>query len=108
MRGVRSGAEAGPSEGVGVDRGDRPPSCEVVGVTVDGERHPAAGGGSIETVEVVDYTDRFDFIRPEWYRCDCGVKLHGEQMARHLGHYHGIEDRPAARESVRLDAITPE
>jgi hypothetical protein len=86
---------------VGFDRGDRPPSWEVVAVTVDGERHPASGGGSIETVEVVDYTDRFDFIRSEWYRCDCGVRLHGEQMARHLGHYHGIEEAPAARRSVR-------
>lgn len=108
VREVRSDAETDPSEVVGFDRGPDPPEWQVVGVTVDGERHPASGGGSIETVEVVDYTDRFDFIRPEWYRCDCGVKLHGEQMARHLGHGHGIEDRAAARESVRLDAIAAE
>jgi len=108
VREVRSDAETDPSEVVGFDRGPDPPEWQVVGVTVDGERHPASGGGSIETVEVVDYADRFDFIRPEWYRCDCGVKLHGEQMARHLGHYHGIEDRPAAVESVRLDAISKE
>jgi len=102
VREVRSDAETDPSEVVGFDRGPDPPEWEVVAVTVDGERHPASGGGSIEMVEVVDYTDRFDFIRSEWYRCDCGVRLHGEQMARHLGHYHGIEDRPAARESVRV------
>jgi hypothetical protein len=24
-------------------------------------------------------------------------------MARHLGHYHGIEDRPAARQSVEIE-----
>jgi len=108
VREVRSDADTDPSEVVGFDRGPDPPEWEVVAVTVDGERHPASGGGSIEMVEVVDYTDRFDFVRPEWYRCDCGAKLHGDQMARHLGHYHGIEDRSAARESVRLDAIVPE
>jgi hypothetical protein len=99
---VRSDAETDPSEVVGFDRGDRPPEWQVVGVTVDGERHPASGGGSIETVTNVDYTDRFEFIRSEWYRCDCGVKLHGEQMARHLGQYHGIEEGAAARSSVKI------
>jgi hypothetical protein len=102
VREERPDVPVDPSEVVGFDRGDRPPSWEVVAVTVDGERHPTSGGGSIETVEVVDYTDRFDFIRPEWYRCDCGVRLHGEQMARHLGHAHGIEKPSAARSSVRI------
>ena len=102
VREVRSGVDTDPSEVVGFDRGDRPPEWQVVGVTVDGERHPASGGGSIETVTNVDYTDRFDFIRSEWYRCDCGVKLHGEQMARHLGQYHGIEEGAAARSSVKI------
>jgi hypothetical protein len=90
---------------VGFDRGPDPPEWEIVSVTVDGKEHPASGGGGMSFVEVVDYTDRFDFIRDEWYRCDCGVKLHGDQVAGHLGHAHGIEDRSAARESVRLDAI---
>jgi hypothetical protein len=73
---------------------------EVVSVTVDGEEYNASGGGSIEMVTNVDYADRFDFIRPEWYRCDCGVRLHGEQMARHLGHAHGFEEKSKARGAV--------
>jgi len=105
VREVRSDADTDPSEVVGFDRHDRVPSWEIVSVTVDGEERPASGGGGMEFVEVTDYAERFGFIRPEWYRCDCGVKLHGDTMARHLGRAHGIEDRSAARSVVQLEEL---
>lgn len=101
VREVRSGANTDPSEVVGFECPERPARWRVVSVTVDGEVHPASGGGGVETVTNTNYADRFDWIRSEWYRCDCGVKLHGEQIAGHLGHVHGIEDPAVARRSVR-------
>jgi hypothetical protein len=71
----------------------------MVSVTVDGETHPASGGGSVTMLKTTDYAERFSgFITDDrWYRCDCGVRLYGEQMARHLGHAHGLEDKSKAR-----------
>jgi uncharacterized Zn finger protein (UPF0148 family) len=103
VREVRSGADTDPSEVVGFDRGDRPPDWEIVSVTVDGEERPASGGGGPSFVEVVDYGQRFDFIRDGWYRCDCGVRLFGAQMARHLGHVHGIDEASIARSCVHRE-----
>jgi hypothetical protein len=97
VREVRSGASTDPSEVVGFDRGDRPPEWEVVSVTVDGEERPASGGGGPSFVETTDYAERFDFITADWWRCDCGVRLYGEQMARHIGRAHGVEEPHAAR-----------
>jgi hypothetical protein len=103
VREVRSDATTDPGESVGFRTG-RPgwtsPEWQVAQVTVGGVEHDAAGGGGVEMVTNVDYTDRFDFIRSEWYRCDCGVRLYGEQMARHLGHAHGFEEGSKARAAV--------
>lgn len=103
VREVRSGVDTDLSEAVGFALGApewMTADWEVVSVTVDGEEYNASGGGSIEMVTNVDYADRFDFIESGWYRCDCGVRLHGEQMARHLGHAHGFEEKSKARGAV--------
>lgn len=96
---VRSGAETDPDEVAGFHRGEGRPEWRMVSVTVDGEVYPASGGGSVTMLETTNYAERFSgFIAGDrWYRCDCGVRLYGEQMARHLGHAHGIEDRSKAR-----------
>jgi hypothetical protein len=101
VREVRSGVETNPGEVAGFHRGERTPEWRMVSVTVDGETHAASGGGSVTMLETTNYADRFsNVVGDRWYRCDCGVKLHSEQMARHLGHAHGIEERAVARSSI--------
>ena len=66
---------------------------EVQSVGSGGEREDASGGNGIDYVETTDYAERYsDGIDGEdWYRCGCGVKLWGTDMAEHMGTAHGIE-----------------
>jgi hypothetical protein len=96
-------------EPVGFRREDKPewmnPDWQVDVIEVRGETHPAGGGNGMSYVETTDYVDRFsDVIDDEhWYRCDCGVKMYGHEMAKHLGHYHGLETVKQARVSCERE-----
>jgi len=109
VREVRSGAPTNPSRAVGFGI-DRPywmsPTWELKSITVDGEEYNASGGGGMEFVETTNYRERFAGIVTDdaWYRCDCGVRLYGEQMADHLGRVHGIEQRKVARTCVHRES----
>ena len=96
-------------EPVGFRREDEPewmkPDWQVDVIEVRNETHPAGGGNGMSYVETTDYVDRFsDVIDDEhWYRCDCGVKMWGHEMAKHLGHSHGLETVKQARVSVERE-----
>ena len=96
-------------EPVGFRREDEPewmnPDWQVDVIEVRNETHPAGGGNGMSYVETTDYVDRFsDVIDDEhWYRCDCGVKMYGHEMAKHLGHSHGLETVKQARVSVERE-----
>ncbi|MFA1612421.1 hypothetical protein [Halobellus rubicundus] len=109
VREVRSEVSTDPSRAVGFGV-DKPhwmlPTWELSSVTVDGEEYNASSGGGMEFVETTNYRERFAGIVTDdaWYRCDCGVKLYGEQMADHLGRVHGIEQRKVARTCVHRES----
>jgi len=109
VREVRSEASTDPSSAVGFGI-DEPhwmfPTWELVSITVDGEEYNASGGGGMEFVETTNYRERFAGIATDdaWYRCDCGLRLYGEQMADHLGRVHGIEQRKVARTCVHRES----
>ncbi len=96
-------------EPVGFRREDEPewinPDWQVDKIEVRGETHPAGGGNGMSYVETTDYVERFSSIIDDehWYRCDCGVKMHGHEMAKHLGHSHGLETVKQARVSVKRE-----
>ena len=96
-------------EPVGFRREDEPewmnPDWQVDVIEVRNETHPAGGGNGMSYVETTDYVDRFsDVIDDEhWYRCDCGVKMWGHEMAKHLGHSHGLETVKQARVSCERE-----
>ncbi len=81
------------------------PDWQVDKIEVRGETHPAGGGNGMEYVETTDYVERFsDVIDDEhWYRCDCGARMYGHEMAKHLGHSHGLETVKQARVSVQRE-----
>jgi hypothetical protein len=109
-REVVSDAETDPEEIVGFGS-ERVPRWSVAdwrlkSVTVEGEEYSASAGGGMDFVETTNYRDRFsDFISEgAWYRCDCGVRLRGEDMSDHLGHAHGIEEKHVARACVHRES----
>ncbi len=81
------------------------PDWQVDVIEVRDRTYPAAGGNGMEYVETTDYVKRFSSIIDDehWYRCDCGVKMYGHEMAKHLGHSHGLETVKQARVSVKRE-----
>jgi hypothetical protein len=81
------------------------PDWQVNKVRIRDKEHPASSGNGMEYVETTDYVKRFSSIidNEHWYRCDCGVKMYGHKMAKHLGHYHGLETLKRARVSVERE-----
>ncbi len=96
-------------EPVGFRREDEPewmnPDWQVDKIEVRGETHPASGGNGMEYVETTDYVERFSSTVDDehWYRCDCGVKLWGTDMAEHMGHVHGIESVERVRQCTHIE-----
>jgi hypothetical protein len=93
--------------GFGQDRAPEwaDPDWKVNKIEVRGETHPAGGGNGMSYVETTDYVERFaDVIDDKhWYRCNCGVRMWGHEMAKHLGHEHGLETKKQARLSVETE-----
>ncbi len=81
------------------------PEWRVDVIEVRGETHPAGGGNGMEYVQTTDYVDRFSDVIDDkhWFRCDCGVRMWGHEMAKHLGHAHGLETVKQARVSCERE-----
>jgi len=81
------------------------PEWQVDAVVVNGEEESAASGNGMSYVETTNYVNRFGDVidNDHWYRCDCGVRVYGHEMAKHLGHSHGIETVKQARVSVERE-----
>jgi len=106
VREVRSDAPTDPEVAVGFGgKAVWTGKWHVDTITVDGEEHKASGGGGMEFVETTNYRERFGaFISDDgWYRCDCGVRLYGSQMAEHVGEAHGVEKAHIARTCVHRE-----
>jgi hypothetical protein len=81
------------------------PEWQVDAVVVNGEEESAASGNGMSYVETTNYVNRFGDVidNDHWYRCECGVRVYGHEMAKHLGHSHGIETVKQARVSVERE-----
>jgi len=82
------------------------PEWQVQSVWIGEERENASGGNGMDYVETTDYRERYsDVIDDEhWYRCDCGVKLWGTDMAEHMGTAHGIESIGKVRRLTEIES----